>query len=185
MTTTPLPKPANAYEACHMAANMIATNPWAYYQAGFCVHRSEVRLAVAHSWNDLVKLDDNLNLPENVCGSAYCRIGWVVTLAMPAADPTDIVRQPTLGHDWVRRMRYLFGIDYDAWMQNVGVFVKYLDEIMAAGAVGFPYGSEEYALEGARGLRAFTDAHRERLEAITFPLPQSYAAWRKIDTESF
>lgn len=176
--TTELPKPTNAYEACQMAASMIATNPWSYIQEVFCTHR----VYVGGDFGD--KLRANLTRPENECGTAFCRAGWLVTLALKN---TEIYGEVFPGKqsswDWVNLLRYAMDLDWDEWTFNKTQFAKDLDILISGDAIAYTYGTDEYALEGARGLRAFADTYRARLEAVTYPRPMDFVSFMKNSSQ--
>jgi hypothetical protein len=137
-------KPRTAWELCEQACKAIAENPLNYCQAMWKSRRGcDVDEFGRDSEGAGSELPPELDLPENTCGTAFCRAGWLVVLH-DGKDANPV--------KWERRALELLG------MNHVG---KLFDGGEVEGAPGSP----DYVKAGVSGLRAFMAEHEAHLKA--------------------
>jgi hypothetical protein len=138
------PRPANAYELCERACEEIAAHPLNYYQDLFVASR------------ELGGLPTELDVPENECGTAFCRAGWLAYIV------DGKVNSPTHAED--RATELLLGPDPGTGLSYdvADLFDPFFDES------GHP-GTPEYVAQGVRGLRVFMATWEKHLK--TTPIP--------------
>jgi hypothetical protein len=133
-------KAANAYELLGRVCEAIEARPLSYYQGWWSQSRGATGVCA---------LEDELNTPENECGTAYCRAGWIVALH----DGHHVAK------DW-RRVQ-----DRACALLDMDEFDT--DELFNGGAVPLSLtpGSTRYVRAGIAGVRAFMRKHKAHLQA--------------------
>ena len=135
--------PKNLWELCEQAVDAILMRPLNYYQDDFATDA------------DTVMVNDDYEVKEGVCGTAYCRAGWMeCILGIPDYN---------IAGDIARQLLEDAGIDdddIDALFTSTGGG-KYTN------AKGFNEkpGTKAYARAGADGLKRFMKKHEMRLKA--------------------
>lgn len=163
-------RPTNAYEACQMAANIIAVHPHNYFQDYFAL--TAPMAGQNFYFYEESSIVQALRAADNVCGTVFCRSGWVTMLAIGEAHADGTLRIPAHLNvrtvDWGIIGEVLVGASSLESRYPLSDFFLAWDRVTSATSNKFAHGTEEYALEGARGLRAFAEAWRDRLERTTY-----------------
>jgi hypothetical protein len=129
-----------AYELLGRVCKAIKAHPLNYCQADWMQKRDP-------DIDDAAPLARSLDVPENVCGTAYCVAGWVVRLHEG--------RDPDTTAGISKKASSLLGMDDD---------VAY-DELFAVGYVSGVPGTPEYVAAGVKHVRDFMKTHAAHLKA--------------------
>lgn len=159
-------RPRNAYEACMQAADMIEHNPLNYLQEAYCTTRDEIRDQTFTLGKDvpIETLTAALCDDHNLCGSAYCRAGWIILLCLGEEENGLLIIRDHYGRRWNYTSSVLAGVMDVEDVYGSPDFSQEWDRLVEGKSNPFPYGTNEYHIEGARGLRAFAQKWRDRLE---------------------
>ena len=127
-------KPETLYELCEQVCEAIATRPSNYCQEQWSVPACQV--------------DSKDPNQREVCGTAYCRAGWMVALTSDSKElPIDISGAA-------------IGLLCKA---NIPLYA--IDRLFRGGAcLPLEHGEEGYATEGVRGMREFMSLHETALK---------------------
>lgn len=143
-------RPTNAYELCERVCEHIAAEPLTYNQATFLSCDVDEQRAVMGRPTD--------------CGTMACRAGWMVVL-------TDGINR-AVAHEFHIEERACELLGVISSTSDIGWDVA---DLFNGGAIDediLKPGTEAYALEGVRGLRAFMATHEAHLRATPIPEAQ-------------
>jgi hypothetical protein len=126
-------KPKTAYELLERVCEAIKAHPLNYYQG----------MWVSQRGSSMDPLPASLDVPDNKCGTAFCRAGWVCQL-LDGAMPRGGVGG---------RSNEILGLSDDE------TDPLYYEEMRGAP------GSKAYVQQGVRGVRAFMRQHAKHLKA--------------------
>jgi hypothetical protein len=124
--------PQNLYELMEQAAEAILTSPEHYYQ---------------DNWSEPAR---NLYPDKEVCGTAYCRAGWMENILGVSVDGCT-----------ARRLLHEAEID----RADLFLAQNYRTEYNADFTYELRRGSPEYATAGANGIKKFMARNKEQLLA--------------------
>lgn len=131
-------RPTNAYELCERVCEAIAAHPLNYYQDYWITRKRDLPSA--------------LRVPENECGTAYCRAGWMVQVA----DGRVVERVSRRAFELLGDVAEDGQFTEDIW---------HLFETFEGDAMDLTPGTPEYIAEGIAGLRHFMAKYEARLKA--------------------
>jgi hypothetical protein len=151
------PKAKTAYELLERVCEAIKARPLSYYQGYWKARRGQRGNGVG-----CAPLPFLLDQPENTCGTAFCRAGWMVVLHDGLrANPRDRSSDPVMS--WERRARQL--LDMPPHLE-FGMLVRDdVSDLFDAGDYSGVPGTPQYVKYGIDGLRAFMKTHEKHLKA--------------------
>ena len=141
-------KAKTAYELLERVCEAIKAHPLNYYQGYWKSRRGRSKGQVRHT-QVMEALPPSLDVPENTCGTAFCRAGFIV------AEHDGYEARPI---DFNQRARRLLGIDEYESFDDVS-------RLFDASAVTGTPGTSRYVRQGIAGLRAFMKEHEAHLKA--------------------
>lgn len=169
-------RPANAYENAMLSADTIEHHPLNYIQEVYCTTKQTVEGQSGNFRMEFEMVSAALNHADNVCGSAYCRAGWVTLLALGIEQDNGTLTTPLPGdpnddYPWDDLAEVLMGIyrlPYAERDEDYRTMHAEWGQLTSAAANPREYGDAEYATMGAAGLRDWATTWRTRLEAIRY-----------------
>lgn len=142
-------KPETAWDLCELTCDAIAERPLNYYQGSWAS-------AAALCWREDHGREPP---PEELCGTAYCRAGWMASLA-GIIDGTVVTDMDGI----YSRRRKIENFARDL-LHRVGADVEDINQLFSGGSVGGAMGTPDHVANGIRGMRAFMAKYEAGLKA--------------------
>lgn len=147
------------YELCQRAADSIEARPLNYHQ--------EYWSRPAENLSALVKDIAKGNAASGeLCGTVFCRAGWMVAHIDQPKSPERWRAEEASDTEYA-------GARMEALLREAGVPDYSIANLFGGGALDavgvseHAYGTAKYAEAGAKGLRDFAEAHKDKLQAAT------------------
>jgi hypothetical protein len=142
--TDELKKPTTLWELMDGVCEAIDAAPFNYNQAYWVVDAKKGFMSCVNEYDT--------PLPKEVCGTAYCRAGWMAMLS--GSDEVSLTPGQNNIYEWASDK-----------LKQAGIPMEDILELFSGGAVGGTPGTPEYVAAGIAGVRTFMAKHEQKLKS--------------------